>query len=380
MSRHQVLTRLSRYFHVVWVNPANEWREIRTTLRQRKSQALDVPALDGFTVYFPEFWLPTMYRPGWLAKFLFRKRLRQARRLLTRRSCRKIVLYLWRPQFAPALQAIPFDLSCYHVVDEYSFSDVEVPIPEAERKLIGEVDQVFVHSSALMQKQGAINPHTELIPNGVDYELFAGPVPEPADLAPLPRPRLGYTGFLKNTLDWSLLIELVRKHPQWSFVFAGEQRQQAEVQVAVEQLSKHGNAYFLGAKSSSELAAYPQHFDVCLMPYKTNDYTKYIYPLKLHEYLASGRPTVGMRIRSLEEFAGVIGLAGTSEEWSARLAQALEPAANTAEMKARRQAVARQHDWDLLVRRIARTLAGRLGPEFAGRIPEGQTSVPEPAR
>jgi len=28
--RHQVLTRLARYFHVVWVNPARGWREVLT--------------------------------------------------------------------------------------------------------------------------------------------------------------------------------------------------------------------------------------------------------------------------------------------------------------------------------------------------------------
>lgn len=47
------------------------------------------------------------------------------------------------------------------------------------------------------------------------------------------------------------------------------------------------------------------------MPYRVNDYTKYIYPMKLHEYLAGGRPTVGSRIRSLEDFAGIVDLAMT---------------------------------------------------------------------
>jgi len=76
------------------------------------------------------------------------------------------------------------------------------------------------------------------------------------------------------------------------------------------------NAYFLGGKPVGELVKYPQHFDVCIMPYRNNEYTRYIYPLKLHEYLAGGRPVIGTRIPPLEEFSSIVSLAGIAEEWS----------------------------------------------------------------
>ena len=52
----------------------------------------------------------------------------------------------------------------------------------------------------------------------------------------------------------------------------------------------------------SELPSYTQHMDVSMLCYKVDDYTKFIYPLKLHESLASGLPCVGAPIRTLQEF------------------------------------------------------------------------------
>ena len=363
--RHQVLTRLARYFHVTWMNPAREWRAVLTgPVARRTRQAPGRPA-GAFTVYEPEFWLPKVYRPQALADLTDRRRLERARRLLVRRGCRRIVLYLWRPEFASALDVVPADLSCYHVDDEYSFSTVEIPTPDAEARLLASVDQVFIHSRALLEKKGAINRHTAWVPNGVDYRAYARPVAEPGDLRAIARPRIGYTGHVKRQLDWALLRELAARHPAWSFVFVGAWNAHPDMLREIEQLSSRPNVHFLGRKSVHELAAYPQHFDVCLMPYRADDYTKYIYPLKLHEYLASGRPAVGTRIRSLEEFADVVSLAETPDEWSAAIAGALAPAANTVERQAARRAIAERHDWEALVRRIAETIAQRLGCELA---------------
>ncbi len=366
--RHQVLSRLAHYFHVAWVDPAPEWREMLK--ERRKPNARDGAAAQrpGFLVYKPEFWLPKLHRPEWLARLTFDARLTRARRLLLGRGCRKIILYLWRPEFASALASVPFDLSCYHIDDDYSFSDTEAPPDQTELGLIAKVDQVFIHSRGLLEKKGAINPNTVLIPNGVDFRAYAEPAEEPRDLADIPHPRIGYTGLLKKQLDWPLMLQLTGRHPDWSFVLVGPLSRHPEIMPAVEELSRRGNVYFLGGKSIRELPAYPQHFDVCIMPYRKTEYTKYIYPLKIHEYLAGGRPTVGTRIRSLEEFADVVGLAAGSEEWSAEIAKALAAESTTAERRAARQAVARRYDWPLLVAQIARTMAQKLSDEFARRF------------
>ena len=369
MTPHHVLTRLAQYFRVVWMNPAHEWRETWAG-RRASTDATGLVTSPGFSVQNAEVWLPNLYYPQWLAHFTFDQRLRRARRLLVNQGCRKIILYIWHPQFKRSLLSIPFDLSCYHIDDEYSFSNVERSLDKDEAHLIETVDQVFIISPGLLEKKGMINPHTAFAPEGVDYNAYATPVAEPSDIALVPRPRIGYTGVLKKQLDWPLLLHLTQQHPEWSFVFVGPQAPHREIVDAFQELSRRRNVYFMGAKSVHDLTAYPQHFDACIMPYRADNYTKYIYPLKLHEYLASGRPIVATHIRSLHEFAGIISLADTSDEWSAAITAALDPKANTPECRTQRQAIAQKHDWQFLVEEIAMTIGRRLGQQVAERLEE----------
>ncbi len=366
--RHHVLTRLSSYFHVVWVNPAPEWRDmIGAWVKSMGRQTAEIAGAPGFVVYRSRFF-PKLYRPKWLANLIYRQRLKRVWRLLRLRGCKKIILYLWRPEFEKAIKLIPFDESCYHIDDEYSFSEVEVPPDPLEMRLIAAVDQVFIHSRGLLEKKGAINPRTVFVPNGCDYLAYSRPAAEPADLAGIPHPRVGYTGRIKRQLDWPLLLQLTSQHPEWSFVFVGPVTEDPEVKYAVRQLSERPNVYFLGYKPILQLAAYPQHFDVCVMPYRINDYTKYIYPLKLHEYLASGCPAVGSAVLSLQEFSHVVRLARSPDEWSQAIRDCLAPAACAPARIEERRSIARKYDWNRLVGLIARALCERLGSDCLEKI------------
>jgi glycosyltransferase involved in cell wall biosynthesis len=369
-ARHQVLLRLARYFHVVWMNPPHNWRESLILLHSAEPVENIPLGVPGFSVYSPERWLPEVYRPAWLKRFIFRQHVLRAQQRLKHRGCHKIILSMWRPRLHPELNSVPFDLRCYHVDDEYSFSPIEMPISSDEMQILKEADQVFVTSRALLDKKGWVNANTSFVPNGVDYEAFAATATEPRDLALVPHPRIGYAGFLKDQLDWTLLLELSARHPDWHFVFLGPVSTHLVTCGTVDELRKRSNVHFLEAQPTSLVPGYVQNFDVCIMPYRHNDYTKYIYPLKLHEYLASGRPTVGTLIRSLEEFSDVVGLARSADEWSIALADALSPAANSPELRRARQAVAKRHDWDLQVRRIAMTLADRIAPELLEAFPK----------
>jgi hypothetical protein len=108
--------------------------------------------------------------------------------------------------------------------------------------------------------------------------------------------------------------------------------------------------------------------DVCLLPYVFNDYTRHIYPLKLHEYLAGGKPVVGTPIRSLESFGHVIALARTVSEWEESICAALSPTATQVDVVEERRMVAREHDWNALVKVIAQTICERLGQATAARF------------
>jgi len=365
MSRHQVLTRLAKYFHVVWVDQARGWREHwlpgQSAIAPCRDDAVCPP---GFIRYRPGRWLPGLSRPASLGAWMAAQRVRSAKALLRRQGCGKTVFYLWRPHFAHVLDVATCDLSCYHIADEYSFSTTEQPLDQAEVELIKRVDQVFIHSPALLEKKGQFNPHTLCVPNGVEYASFAAPHDEPADVKHIPHPRIGYVGNIKTQLDLRLLCELASQHPEWSLVLVGPKGNLGDDAPFVEQLAAMRNVYFLGHKQAHLVCAYPQYMDVCVLPYKVNDYTKYIYPLKLHEYLAGGKPIVGTPIRSLLEFAHVIKLASTQGEWSRAVTESLAAAAISIDQIEKRRSIARQFDWGTLVHDIARSMCNRLGPPY----------------
>lgn len=361
MDRHHVLTRLARYFHVVWMHQPG-WRESFSAFSPKNDT---LPANgkepDAMLIYEPAPWLPRLGRPAWLGRLTAKRRFRQVYDLLRARGCTKIVLYLWGLEFSDVLDQIPHDLSIYNVSDEYSFSSTEVAVSRAERKLLESVGQVFIISPALMEKKGHFNPNTDSLPAGVDYWRYATPVAEPEDMRSIAHPRIGYVGHLKRRLDWPLLLELSRAHPQWSFVFVGPKSPHHEIDDAIKQMSQLSNVHFLGGRPAERLGEYIQHFDVCTMPYVVDDYTKYIYPGKMHEYLASGNPVVSAPVRSVQEFKDVINIAATPQEWSVAIEQALSEEENTPPRRAARQQVAIQYDWQVLVDRVAQIIAERIG-------------------
>lgn len=361
LSRQQVLTRLARYYQVLWMNPASEWRHAIRGGRLRASEAHVEGLPDSFTVYDHPAWLPVVYKPAWLGRFLARRRLRAAVAALRRRGCRRIVLYIWHIELAEALDLAPHDVSCYHIYDEYSNAEVETALNPIEERLIRKVDQVITVSPTMFERKGRFNPNTLQVTNGVTYEAFAQPGPVPEDLNDIPRPILGYSGYVKKQLDWKLLLALATRHPEWSFVFVGEKRPHVEIQEALDRMRELPNVHFLGGKPSTELARYPQHFDVCLMPYRMNDYSKYIFPLKLYEYLAGGRPAISMPLPALGGFEDLVPLATTVDEWERVIERLLAPGGDDAVRSALRQAEAQRHDWNVIVDEIARSLARTLG-------------------
>ena len=73
---------------------------------------------------------------------------------------------------------------------------------------------------------------------------------------------------------------------------------------------------------------------------------------------------MGTPIRSLLDFAHVIKLASTQEEWSRALAESLAPDAVLSDHIEKRRSIARQVDWGTLVHEIAGTLCNQLGHPY----------------
>src|SRR5258705_8500936 len=159
MPRHQVLRRLASHFPTVWVEPAHNWRS-HLPLFGDQSLTPDrwSAPVGGLEVLRTGWRHPAFRRPLWLAATSFRSRLSVARQRLLVRGAKRIALYIWRDEFGAALDLVDHDFSCYHIDDEYSFSETDLPTSAREMQVLKRVDQVIVHSRALFEKQGRINP------------------------------------------------------------------------------------------------------------------------------------------------------------------------------------------------------------------------------
>lgn len=357
----QIAVRLGRRCKVLYVEP------LRSPLHALKRSGTQSrrPARAPYEVA-PGVWLLTL--PPLFVPMVLYRRVPLLRRLnnglmsrWVRHAARQAGLHdpvVWAYQItyegAPLLREAP--LAVYDCIDEWAGAARD----EGERHyfqqldgaLCRSADVLFVGSQGLARSRQGVNAATALVPQGVDLEVFLPPPggwPVPADIAAIPGPRIGLVGVLnKERVDVALLCHLADARPQWHIVLVGPVWEGLDTGA----LDRRPNIHRLGNKPKEQLGAYIGALDVCLLPYLINDFTRNIFPLKLFEYLASGKPFVATPVPACEEFPGLIRVADGHEAFLAAVEAAL--AEDDAALRAARTALARENDWD---RRTADKLA-----------------------
>ena len=85
-------------------------------------------------------------------------------------------------------------------------------------------------------------------------------------------------------------------------------------------------------------------FDVAIIPYLQNQQVRNANPLKLREYLATGKPIVSVPTPEVDRFANVLHVAEGREAFLAAMELALLE--NTPELCAARMAAVREMSWE----------------------------------
>lgn len=158
----------------------------------------------------------------------------------------------------------------------------------------------------------------QFLPNAANIELFETAylkhLDKPEDIAHIDKPIMGYTGNICQRLDYELIKKVANDHKDKALVLVGPKNFYQHTDIDLDSID---NIHFCGPKNISELPAYLQHFDTLLLPFKCNELTSRIYPLKINEYLASGKPVISTIFSDdIRSFADVVYLAEDSEAFS----------------------------------------------------------------
>ena len=112
---------------------------------------------------------------------------------------------------------------------------------------------------------------------------------------------MGVVGMHDSRLDVEALEAIATADPSWQVVLIGPVK---PGQVDEQRLRRLPNVHLLGEKPRPELPAYLKGMACALIPYKANELTRNIFPLKLFEYLAAGVPVVAGGLPELQSLLG----------------------------------------------------------------------------
>lgn len=383
-SRHQIMGCLAREHRVLFVSPPFSFAQV---VQRRKRRDLPQSGLvhraDNLHSLVFSKWLFETYGHPRLERAMRRLREAQIRSVAARLGFQDPVLVIWHPYFAHFMGRLGESLVCYYADDEFAAYDSQTEderrrIREAEELLLARADCVFANGPALVKAKNRKGNVID-VPMCADFSLYSrSTLPEtkiPEDLAAIRQPRIGYIGNLNNKVDFSLLFHIARARPSWSIVLIGPANvHSAATQATVNKLKRLPNVSFLGEKLRTTLPDYIKGLDVCLMCYNVEAWAYYVYPLKLHEYLASGKPIVGSPLESLKQFDGVIRIATTPAEWVAGIEAGLLE--SDPQLTARRIQVAYDNRLEARVETILDAIRSKRQDSATLRSPSASAAQP----
>jgi glycosyltransferase involved in cell wall biosynthesis len=197
------------------------------------------------------------------------------------------------------------------------------------------------------------------------------------------RARLGLegrtvVGFVGSFASWhgidllmSVVPEVLRRHPEVTFLLVGDGRQRAMAESSVAQAGLTDRVVFAGQVPHAEVPDYLAAMDVGLMPHSN----RFGSPVKIFEYMAMGIPPVGPRFGPLQEAIedGQQGLLFEPGD-AAALQTALERLLVDPDLRLRLAASARErvlsrHLWRHNAEVVAQVLGRCLAPHRAPAPP-----------
>lgn len=220
----------------------------------------------------------------------------------------------WPPSVELAARLAPHRLiyDCLDLFPAFFRGRRRRAIERFEEALEAAASAITVTSAVLEHRWRARHPRVVRIPNGVDAAHFAATpatsatptlptlpgVPEA--LAQYPRPRIGYVGTIGEWLDAEALAEVARRQAGGSLLLIGPTERSG-----IGVVPRASNVHLLGAQPYASLPRMMAALDVLLIPFRVNELTRAVDPVKLYEYCAAGKPIAATPIDEVVAHGGV---------------------------------------------------------------------------
>jgi len=207
-------------------------------------------------------------------------------------------------------------------------------------------DLVVCTSKQLYIEKKQYNVNTFFIPNAADLSLSSQALSDNCEISPLlhgiPKPVVGYFGNIERRIDYAMLTKVAALNPDKSFVFVGPVGEEF-VPKGFKDLK---NVFFTGRVPYSEMPAVVKGFDLAMIPFKRDEVSNTIFPLKLFEYLGAGKPVVStdFNLDLIDFTEDVVPYCANAAEFSDAISQLLKNE-NKARLNKRLE-IASQNTWE----------------------------------
>jgi glycosyltransferase involved in cell wall biosynthesis len=146
-------------------------------------------------------------------------------------------------------------------------------------------DIIICSSQGLCNLQKKYAKKIHIIRNGADFQYF-----KKADTVPNNKiKQVGFIGSVAPWLDYDLIDYIIKKNSDKQFVFVGDFYD-------IKPNFNYSNAVFTGRKDYKDLIKYMRNMDAFINPFKITTMTNCVSPIKLYEYLSTGKPVVSTAI------------------------------------------------------------------------------------
>jgi glycosyltransferase involved in cell wall biosynthesis len=291
---------------------ARVWRKARSTLRYlRRPEPVAHPRMWVMTpVSVPVFSHERLRR---LNSRLVAWQVRLAARTVAKITDPTVIVVV--PTALDVVRAMGREVDVYYRADDHAATDgVDHDlIHRLESELMRTARLTCWSSRALMEAE-ADRPcrRRMLLDHGVEVDHFdrTTVAAEPALVATIPHPRIGFFGQIENeSIDLDLLERLAALPGDPQLVLIGR------VAMDLSPIERLANVHLLGWQPYADLPALSAGFDVALCPMPRSEWVRAANPIKIKEYLALGLPVVTRAIPHLEMYDHVLVRAETNDDF-----------------------------------------------------------------